>query len=132
MSEVKTPRLYLLRGLYLLITLGLALSVWPEIISPDQRLTNQDTVIESLLGGMALLTAFGVRYPLKMLPILIFELVWKLIWILGYAIPVWMNDGLNTYGAETFFACLIGVILVPLAIPWRYVYRHYILAKPAH
>lgn len=129
MSEVSKLKLYLLRGVYVLIALGLVLDVWPEIISPDQRLANEDSVIQSILGAVALLAAVGVRYPLKMLPILIFELIWKLIWVLGFAWPGWVSTGLDSYAKATLFACLIGVILVPIALPWRYVYRQYI--KPA-
>ena len=112
-----------------LIALGLALTIWPEILSPDQRIANEDSVITSLLGAIALLAALGVRYPLKMLPILLFELVWKLIWVFGFAISNWMGTGLDTYAKETLFACLIGIILVPFAIPWDYVYTHYMKAK---
>lgn len=126
MSEISKLKLYLLRGMYVLIALGLALDVWPEIISPDQRLANEDSVIQSLLGAVALLAALGIRYPLKMLPILIFELIWKLIWVLGFALPGWMSTGLDSYAKETLFACLIGVLLVPIALPWHYVYRQYI------
>ncbi len=126
MSEISKFKLYLLRGMYVLIALGLALAVWPEIITPDQRLANEDSVIQSLLGAVALLAALGVRYPLKMLPILIFELIWKLIWVLGFALPRWMSTGLDSYAEETLFACLAGVLLVPIALPWRYVYRQYI------
>lgn len=129
MPEIKKLRLYLLRGMYLLIALGLVLTIWPEIIAPYQRVANENSVIQSLLGALTLLAALGVRYPLKMLPILIFELIWKLIWVLGFALPTWMNTGLDTYAKETLFACLIGVILVPIAIPWHYVYTYYIKTK---
>ena len=79
MPEITKLNLYLLRAMYFLISVGLVLTVWPEIIAPYQRLANQDSVIESLLGALALLAIIGIRYPLKMLPILIFELIWKLI-----------------------------------------------------
>ncbi len=131
MSKISKLRSYLLRGMYLLISLGLALSIWPEIISPYQRLANEDSVIQSLLGALALLSALGIRYPLKMLPILLFELVWKLIWVLGFALPTWASTGLDTYAEETLFACLIGIVLVPIAIPWGYVVSHYLKGKAA-
>lgn len=129
MREITKLNLYLLRAMYILISLGLVLTVWPEIIAPYQRLANQDSVIQSLLGALALLAIIGMRYPLKMLPILIFELIWKLIWVIGFALPTWVNNDLDTYAKETLFACLIGVILVPIVIPWRFAYRHFVKAK---
>ncbi|MDC8004140.1 hypothetical protein POV27_08755 [Aureisphaera galaxeae] len=125
MSEISKVRIYLLRGMYLLISAGLLLTIWPEIIFPDQRIANEDSVIQALLGGLALLAALGIWYPLQMLPVLLFELVWKLIWVLGFALPVLLNTGLDTYAMETLFACAIGIILVPVTIPWRYLYTSY-------
>ncbi|WP_161634448.1 hypothetical protein [Aquimarina pacifica] len=45
--------------MYLLISIGLTLTIWPEIITPNQRSANQDTVIQSLLGAFALLAILG-------------------------------------------------------------------------
>lgn len=128
MSEVSTVRLYLLRAMYLLIAVGLGLNIWPMIISPPSLAANANTVIWSLLGGLALLCVLGVRYPLQMLPVLMFELVWKVIWVVAFAVPMWMGPGLDGYAAETLFATGMGIVLVPLVLPWGYVLRHYFMA----
>src|SRR5690606_38615131 len=113
MPEITKLNLYLLRAMYFLISVGLVLTVWPEMIAPCLRLANEDSVIESLLGALALLAMIGIRYPLKMLPILIFELIWKLIWVTVFAVPSWLNNDLDTHAKEPLFACLIVVILIP-------------------
>jgi hypothetical protein len=128
MSEVSTLRLYLLRGMYLLIAVGLALTVWPSIIAPANSVANANTVIRSLLGALALLSALGLRYPLKMLPLLLFELLWKVIWVVAFALRMWLAGGLDDYASETLFACMMGVVLVPIVMPWGYVFRHYFKA----
>ena len=128
MSEVSTVRLYLLRAMYLLIAVGLGLNIWPMIISPPTLVANANTVIWSLLGGLGLMCVLGVRYPLQMLPLLMFELVWKVIWVVAYAVPMWMGPGLDAYAAETLFATGMGIVLVPLVLPWGYVLRHYFMA----
>lgn len=128
MSEVSTVRLYLLRAMYLLIAVGLGLNIWPMIISPPTLDANANTVIWSLLGGLALVSLLGVRYPLQMLPVLIFELVWKVIWVVAFAVPMWMGPGLDAYAAETLFATGMGIVLVPLVLPWGYLVRHYVKA----
>lgn len=122
-------RLYLLKGMYLLIATGLTITIWPEIIAPASRIPNESAVINSLLGALGMLCILGLKYPLKMLPLLLFELLWKLIWIFAYALPTWLTQGLDTYGQETLFACLIGVILTPIVLPWKYVIKHYFTAK---
>ena len=128
MSEVSTVRLYLLRAMYLLIAVGLALNIWPSIIFPSSLVANSGTVVRSLLGALALMCLFGLRYPLQMLPLLMFELAWKIIWIVAFALPMWMGPGLDAYAAETLFATGMGVVLVPLVLPWGYIFRHYFQA----
>ncbi len=47
-------------------------------------------VADSLLGALALLCILGLRYPVKMLPLLLFETAWKTAWLLGFALPLWL------------------------------------------
>jgi hypothetical protein len=61
-----------------------------------------------------------------MLPLLFFELVWKLIWILAFGLPLWSDDQLDPATSQTMFDCLFGIVLVPLVLPWRYVFTHYV------
>jgi hypothetical protein len=128
MPEVSTVRLYLLRAMYLLIAVGLGFTVWPAIISPPDTVANAKTVIRALLGALAVLAVVGIRYPLQMLPLLLFELLWKVIWVVAFALRMWLHTGLDDYASETLFACLMGVVLVPIVIPWSYVLDHYVRA----
>ena len=123
--QFSTARLLALRAMYAFIALGLAVTVWPSILAPSNNLADMGSVIRALLGALAILSALGVRYPIEMLPLLLFELLWKIIWIVASAIPMWLGPGLDGYASETLFACLIGVVLVPLSIPWRYVLSHF-------
>lgn len=126
MNEVSTPRLYLLRGLYALIAVGLGITIWPGIVSPPANLSHMAGVVRSVLGAVALLALLGLRYPLRMLPLLLFELVWKTIWVLAFGLPLWLGGRLDEGTRETLDACLMGLVLVPLALPWGYVFRHYV------
>jgi hypothetical protein len=38
---------------------------------------------------------------------------------------MWLGPGLDPYASESLFACLMGVILVPLVIPWRHAVQQY-------
>lgn len=128
MTTVPLFRLYLLRAMYLLIAAGLVATVWPHILAPTDLAAGPKSVIRALLGALALMCVLGLRYPLQMLPLLLFELLWKLIWVVASALPMRLGPGLDDYAAETLFACLVGVILVPIAIPWGYVYKQYVRA----
>ncbi len=61
-----------------------------------------------------------------MLPLLLFELVWKLIWVLAYGLPLWSAGQLTPVTAQDLTNTLFGVILMPLVIPWTYVWRRYV------
>jgi hypothetical protein len=132
MSEVSTFRLYLLRAMYVFMVVGLAIfKLGPAILHPE-NLSPQDSVIVSVLGGFALLAVVGIRYPLKMLPLLFFEFVWKAIWVLALGLPLLLSGQLDPNvsfgGTETLINCLLGIVLVPLVLPWGYVLKHYLKA----
>lgn len=128
MHQISTFRLTLLRAMYLLLVVGLGLTMWPTIIAPSAVSANPGTVVRSLLGALCLLSVLGLRYPLRMLPLLIFELAWKIIWVAAFALPMWLGPGLDDYAAETLFACAIGIVLVPLVLPWGYIGHAYLRA----
>ena len=125
-SEVSLARLYVLRAMYLVIIIGGAVVFLPQLIRHEPTARG---VIPSLLGGMWVLACFGLRYPLQMLPVLLFELAWKTIWLIDFGLPQWMA-GMNTeLFREDFKAIALGPALLIPVIPWRYVFRHY-LKKP--
>ena len=118
---VTKVQMILLRAMYLLIVVGLGLTIWPSIIVPDARIADPHSVIQSMLGAFSLLALVGLRYPLQLLPILLFELMWKTVWVLVFALPVWLQTGLDEYTKGVLFACVMGIVLTPFVIPWRYV-----------
>jgi hypothetical protein len=122
-GEFSLIRLYALRAMYLVLVVGLGAMIVPEIVS--HTLTARG-VIASLLGGVWALAFLGLRYPLQMLPLLMFEFVWKAIWMIAYGLPQWSAGQFPPTFAEDFVNIGFGVILVPLVIPWGYVYRHYV------
>lgn len=121
--EVSLLRLYVLRATYLLLVVGLGATIVPGIVThpPMSR-----GVIASLLGALWALAFLGLRYPLEMLPLLIFELAWKAIWLFAFGLPQRFAGQMPPTFADDFPAILAGVILMPLVIPWGYVWRHYV------
>jgi hypothetical protein len=129
MHEVSTLRLNVLRAVYVLIAVGMGSMIWPLILRHPAGVPRMTGVVWSMLGAITLLSALlGIRYPLKMLPVLFIELAWKTIWVLSFGLPLWLAGQLDAATAETLQECLFGVVLVPLVLPWGYVWTQYVRA----
>ena len=126
MNDVPLWRLYLLRAAYLLIAVGLAGLVWPLLLSPPPDLEHARGVMWALLGAVGVLAVVGLRYPLQMLPLLFFELVWKSIWLALIGLPRWSAGTLDAAMRASIFDCVFGVVVTLVAIPWGWVLRNYV------
>jgi hypothetical protein len=124
-SSVSLPRLYLLRLGYLVIAVGIALTKWPLIINHPVPWPLFEGVETCMLVALSLLWFLGIRYPLQMLPVLLFEIAWKVIWMIAVVLPLWINGQLDPATLKVFYTCLL--VVIPIAvIPWRYVFANYV------
>ena len=128
MNEVSLFRLYVLRAMYLFIVVGLAFYVWPGVLDPNKQWELMQGEVSCMLAAFSLLCVVGLRYPLQMLPVLLWEVTWKTLWLLLVPLPQWMAGRLDQSLGPTIFAVSL-VVLVYLAIPWRYVFVQYIKAR---
>jgi hypothetical protein len=119
-------RLYTLRAAYLVMAAGLGVYIWPAVIHHTNEFAAAQGVRIALLAGLGATAALGLRYPVQMLPVLLFELIWKAIYLIAFALPVWSAHKINAAMAEDIKAVLMVVIFIPL-IPWRYVFTHYVM-----
>jgi hypothetical protein len=115
--------------MYLLIAVGLGSMIWPIIVGYTKPLAHMHSVALALLGALSALAWLGVRYPLKMLPLLFFELTWKVIWLVAMALPLWRSNQLEGAMMQTAIECLVGVVLVPIVLPWRYILENYLTMR---
>lgn len=124
--DVSLFRLYLLRALYTLMAVGIAMNMWPNLLAHAKTVGLMHGVALAMLGAIGVLAAIGIRYPLQMIPLLLFEMTWKVIWLALVGLPLWLADQLSPGMTQTVFENLLGIIVV-IAIPWRYVFAHYVL-----
>ncbi len=121
-------RLYLLRAMYLLIALAQGSQTWPAILRHTHHWDMWHGVGMSFLGALTALALLGVRYPVKMLPLLTFEFAWKLLWVVAIWLPLWFAHSVDADNADVAFSIILGVVIVPLVLPWGYIWRTYIIA----
>lgn len=125
MMEVSVFRLNMLRCMYLLIVVGLGAVVWPGVFTSSQDWGLNQGVINCMLVSFSLLCALGLRYPLEMIPVLLWELIWKTSWTIIVATPKLLAGTMDESTAEILAQVMVG-ILIPVVIPWGYVMQRYI------
>ncbi len=124
--EVSLVRMYVLRAVYLFFAIDGCLVTLPLLLthSPGER-----ALFLGVKGGLWIFGIIGVRYPLKMLPVLLFELVWKLVWLCFIGLPQWLSGTGSPRLAEDLFAAgLLPILLGPILLPWGYIWRAYVKA----
>ena len=125
MHTVSLTRLYLLRTVYLIIAVGLGLVIWPGMIHHEQPWSMMQGFVNCMLAAFGLLCALGIRYPLRMLPVLLWELTWKTLWLIVVALPAWRAGPLDQAMLENLFAVGV-VVIIPIAMPWGHVIKTYL------
>ena len=123
-GEVSLFHMYGLRIVYLLMALFLLSSVGPLL--PAEPPTMMTGAARALFVALGLLAALGIRYPLQMLPIMLFEFTWKALWLAFIGLPMWAAGELDPANSETFVNVAVGAPLVLVVMPWRYVFDNYV------
>src|SRR6516164_4488500 len=121
-KEVSTFRLYLMRALYLLNFVLLGLDVLPEVLRHQGAWDPLKGVAFSFWAALSALSGLGVRYPVRMLPLLLLQLFYKLVWLLAVALPMWST----VRSTDLTHAMVAGVVVDLIGIPWRYVVASYV------
>jgi hypothetical protein len=127
--DVSAFRLNVMRVGYLLLFGGIGYTEWTGLIH-HEGWSSARGVASSLLAALSLLAGLGIRYPLQMLPVLLFELGWKAIWLVAIALPRLAAHGMDPYTSRMAITCLTAVVVCPLLIPWPYVFTNYV-TRPA-
>lgn len=125
MNDVSLFRLYLLRAMYLLIVIGLGVWAMPGVIHHQHPWELHNGVVQCMLAAFWALSILGLRYPLQMLPVLLWELIWKSIWLAIVAFPLWRTNQMDE-ATRVMASSILWVVIIPFVIPWGYVFKNYL------
>ena len=132
-ESLPTYRVNIMRIGYLVMGVGLALVKWPLFFQDGgvASLPVFEGVVAALLTAMSLLAFLALRYPVQLLPLLVFESLWKLIWLAAVGIPHLMAGDMDAQMNSVFFSVSLVVIILAVT-PWDYVWKRYVRAPGAH
>ncbi|MDQ4123718.1 MAG: hypothetical protein M3209_19950 [Acidobacteriota bacterium] len=123
---VRPINIYLLRLFYFLMAFFVATDSWSAIFTHDGQWDRFRAMSVCVWAAYSTLSVFGLIHPLKWLPIMIFMIFYKTLWLLVVAYPLWREGALSGSPAEEMTSVFLMVPLVMIAVPWKYVFENYI------
>ncbi|WP_015049132.1 hypothetical protein [Simiduia agarivorans] len=107
----------------------LGAEVWGYIFSYTGRWGENDAVAWSVWAAFSVLALVGIFRTVEMIPVLLLEIVYKVLWLILVVYPLWRSNELVGSGVEeTAFA--FGLVILPiLAMPWGYVFNRYVMGR---
>ncbi len=128
---VRPAHIYLLRTLFLLMFLFVGYDSWSTILRHERTWDPMQAVAWCTFASYSSLSIIGVCRPLKMLPLMVFMVVYKSLWLLVVAYPLWSTGQLAGSNAEGMTRVFLIVPVAIIAIPWRYFVQTYLLNRNA-
>lgn len=125
-DRVYKINIYLLRVLYFLMFFFLGRDAWTHILNADGSWSPTEAVAWCVWASYAVLSAIGMFRPLKMLPIVMLEILYKVLWLALVAYPLWSTNRLSGSPAERETYIFLMVVLPIVAMPWKYAFETYI------
>lgn len=127
-GDVRRVNIYVLRIIYILMFVMLGRTVWTHILTHKGPWQADDAMAWSVWAAFSLLAGLGIVHPLRMLPIMLLEIVYKGLWLVLVAYPLW-TSGTLTGSPDEYQTNVFSGIIVPIVfVPWGYVLRTYVVA----
>ena len=132
MSNKGKHRFVWLRSMYV-ITIGIAGSIGIIMLivpNASQWIFGVDSphILSGLIGSVFLSFAFisvlGLREPIKFVPLLFMQLIYKLVWLCFVVLPLMISGKITTdiiLVAAVFLAVVVGDVI---AIPFRLIFKN--------
>ena len=118
-------RINTMRFLFLLMALIMGSMVWAQLLEGGPTWPIWKGAAKSMLAALALISLLGVRYPLQMLPIMLYEMAWKTVWLTFVALRAWLEGTWNA-DIQSLFEDCIGIVIAYFVVPWPYIWARYI------
>jgi hypothetical protein len=126
---VRPFNVYFLRLLFLVVFVFLGKDAWTSLLYHRRSWDPYTTAAFCMWAAFALISLIGVFHPLKMLPLMIFEVMYKVLYLILVSYPLWSANRLAGSPEEEMTFRFLPVILGIVAVPWKYALDRYILNR---
>ena len=107
-------------------SLGLGILLAPDVIQSVLGFPGQDPIVFGIAGSVyaafGLLSILGLSSPLKFVPVLLFQLCYKVIWSVIIAAPLIFSGRLPNHAAMLLVIFATYIIGDLIAIPFQYIF----------
>ena len=107
--------------------LFLGQDAWTYILTFEGSWNHVAAAAWSVWASYSVLAVLGIIHPLKMLPLALLDILYKVIWLILVAYPLWATNQLIGSPAEEMTYAFLWVVLPIIAMPWKYAFENYIL-----
>jgi len=104
--------------------IGLALLIAPNTAMSLLSIPAEEPIMAGVAYSawlaFGILSIFGLRSPMKFVPVLLLQFTYKVVWFIGVIAPIAITGAMPSFGftmIAIFASYVIGDIIV---IPWRY------------
>jgi hypothetical protein len=126
---VRPINIFLLRVIYLLMCTLMARTAWTSILYHQgawEPYRAMATCVWAAYGSLALL---GLLQPLRMLPLVLFMIFYKSLWLAVVALPLLRAGTFAGSSAEELTYIFMAAPVFALCVPWGYVVRRFVMAS---
>lgn len=123
---VRPINIYVLRVYFALMFFMMGFTAWSHIFSHKGEWKPLNGVVWCVWAAYATMSVFGIYKTLKMLPIILFMIFYKILWLIVVAFPLWKSNKLVGSSAEELANIFIWATVPILFFPWIYFYKNFI------
>jgi len=120
-----------LKGMYIYTIvvagfLGVGIIVMPEMIKTKFPWPVEEPTAFGIVGSVyvafGLLSILGLRSPLKFVPVLLMQLCYKVVWVIGVLVPLLVTGHFPSYAVPMVIIFVTYIIGDLIAIPFPYIF----------
>lgn len=124
---VRRINIYVMRLFFALMAIYIVPWSWGHIITHKGPWEPVNAVAWCTWAAYSTLAVLGIIHTLRMLPIMLFMLIYKGLWLIVVAYPLWSANQLKGSPAEELTNMFMWVILPVIFFPYKYAFKKYIL-----
>jgi hypothetical protein len=126
---VRPINVFLLRIIYLLMCTMMARTAWSSIVGHQGTWEPYRAMATCVWAAYGTLSLLGLLHPLRMLPVVLFMIFYKSLWLAIVAYPLWRAATLAGSSAEELTYVFLAAPIFALFVPWGHVVRRFVIIR---